>query len=154
MPKQLEVAHKRLRDFEEQSEFERKRKALRDELACVTNRLFDLESNNRSTPSNVEVNSSTFSGVQTQLTPSASLNPAVLSGTSSITNSISTLGYTGLANQLGGAPPGRTAPTGSSTFYDKDSIQYYAMDKRTAEKESKNSKGSGGHVIKTGNRHY
>ena len=101
MRRQLEVANKRLRDFEEQSEFERKRKALRDELACVTKRLLDLENNNWSTSSNVEVNSSSVSGVQTQLTPSASLNPAVLSGTSSITYSISTLGYTGLANQLG-----------------------------------------------------
>ena len=130
-----------MRDYEEQSEFERKRRVLREELAVVTNRLLELENRNLSTSSNTAVHSSSLLGVHTHSAPSASLNLAVLSGTSSNTNSISTLGYTGLANQLGGAPPGRTAPTGSSTFYDKDSIQFYAMDKRTAEKRIKEQQG-------------
>ena len=66
---QLEVANKRLRDYEEQSEFEEKRKALREELAVVTNRLLELENGNIPTSSNAEVHSSSPSGVHTLSPP-------------------------------------------------------------------------------------
>jgi len=75
------------------------------------------------------------------LDPPEILTTAFSSGTTANINSISTLGYTGLSNQVGGAPPGKAAPSGSATLYDKDGIPYHAMDKKTAEKRIRNQQG-------------
>jgi hypothetical protein len=42
---------------------------------------------------------------------------------------------------LGAAPPEKAAPIGTMTFYDKDNIAYYAMEKRTAESKIRDQLG-------------
>jgi len=121
---QLDGANKRLREFEEQTEIERKQRILSEELTLVTNRFRDFK-NSLSYSSNVVSYSSSSSGAHTQLDPPEILTTAFSSGTTANINSISTLGYTGLSNQVGGAPPGKAAPSGSATLYDKDGIPYH-----------------------------
>ena len=111
-----------------------------EELTLVTNRFRDFK-NSLSYSSNVVSYSSSSSGAHTQLDPPEILTTAFSSGTTANINSISTLGYTGLSNQVGGAPPGKAAPSGSATLYDKDGIPYHAMDKKKAEKRIRNQQG-------------
>ena len=69
MQLQLDTANKRLREFEDQAEMARKRTALREELALITQKLFDLE-NSANLPLSppMEVYSSSSSGVNTYRT--------------------------------------------------------------------------------------
>ena len=144
MQLQLDTANKRLREFEDQAELARKRTALREELALITQKLFDLENSvNLPVLAPLEVYSSSSNGVNTfrtiqdERTIPLETENSVAPGMSIHTQLNSTptriLGHTGLSNQLGGAPPEKAAPTGTVTFYDKDNIPYYTMEKRTAE---------------------
>jgi hypothetical protein len=66
MQLQLDTANKRLREFEDQAEMARKRMALREKLALITQKLFDLENSvNLPVLAPMEIYSSSSSGVNT-----------------------------------------------------------------------------------------